>query len=249
MNIQSKISILEQHLIKKQDKLPYKKNIKEKNMKRFLILLCMMISFSCIYAQEAAENTQSNQAEDEYIEGDDDTSGFEFGTTLAGDQYIRISLGVDFPMNFPDFSSLFQKDKSQLKIGGIGFLGYHYFITNNIALGVDVGFGFNVSIGSHVFNYVPVIFEGTYQFTKEKFEFPITAGIGFAWENFNSQHYFPGLVLKLGGGAHYRVTESWSLGLEASYMFMPQFCALYDKNAENRMGHYTTIDLVARYIF
>lgn len=208
----------------------------------------MMISFSFIYAQENSE-TQTSQAEDEYIEGEDDTTEFEYGMTLAGDQFIRISLGVDFPLNFPDFPSLFKKDKSQLKIGGIGFLGYHYFITDKIAFGMDVGFGFNVSIGSHVFNYVPVIFEGTYQITKDRFEFPLMAGIGFAWENFNSQHYFPGLVLKLGGGAHYRVTESWSLGLEASYIFMPQFSAIYDKNATNRMGHYTTFDLVARYIF
>lgn len=224
-------------------------------MKRLLPAVCAcLIGMSAVSAQAALPSVSFRQADDEYTDEDDgddyteDDIYFDYGMNLPGDQYIKIALGLCAPLNFPDFISLFTGD-SQLKIGGMGTLGYHYFITSKFAVGFDVGFGFNVSIGSHVFNYVPFVIAATYQPTAGRFEFPLTLGIGFAWESFGGNNYFPGLVVKPEAGVMFRLSESWSLGLEASYLLMPQFTSWYHDDAENFAGQYALISATARYHF
>ena len=73
--------------------------------------------------------------------------------------------------------------------------------------------------------------------------------LGFAWESFGGKNYFPGLVVKPEAGAMFRLTESWSLGLEASYLLMPQFSSWYNDNAENFAGQFLTFSVTARYHF
>ena len=59
--------------------------------------------------------------------------------------------------------------------------------------------------------------------TIKKFEFPITVNAGVAVENYLSNTYFPGLVLRAGAGAYYRINESWSAGIEGFFTYMPQW--------------------------
>ena len=151
-------------------------------------------------------------------------------------------------MNFPDAESLFHTDKHQLSLGGVGTIGYHYFLTENIALGFDVGFGFNKTIGRHIFEYVPILFSATYQPVWKKLEFPLSLNIGFAWESCGTDNYFPGLAVKPEAGVHFRINESWSVGLEGSWMILPQFCEWYD-TGKNYTGHFFTLAAAARYYF
>ncbi|MGN0729115.1 TP0733 family outer membrane beta-barrel protein [Treponema sp.] len=224
-------------------------------MKRLITLFCVGIIgiyFSAaqaslpktIFSQTAKEEDNTDDG-DEYIE-DDIT--FDLGMNLPGDQYIKLAIGVSVPINFPDIQSAIHGD-GQLKIGGMGTIGYHYFLTSKVALGFDISFGFNVSIGNHVFNYVPFITSLTYQPVAGRFEFPLTLGIGFAWESFGGKNYFPGFVLKPEAGTMFRLTESWSLGAEASYLLMPQFSAWYNDDAENFAGQFLTLSVAARYHF
>ncbi len=230
-------------------------------MKRLfaLISLCAIgIYFST--AQAVLPKTNFKQVaqneEDDYDESEDDDDDeyeednitFDIGMNLPGDQYIKLALGLSVPLNFPNPKEVIKGD-GQLNIGGIGGLGYHYFLTSKFAIGFDVCFGFNVSIGSHIFNYVPFLFTFSYQPTLGRFEFPLTMGIGFAWESFGGENYFPGLVLKPEAGAIFRLTESWSLGLEASYLLMPEFAEWYNDDAENFAGQFFTFSAVARYHF
>ena len=227
-------------------------------MKRLITLLSVgIIGIYISAAQTALPKTTFMQSSQDENSGDDSDDGdeyteddisFDLGMNLPGDQYIKIALGLCLPLNFPDFESTIKGD-SQLKLGGIGSLGYHYFLTSKMAIGFDVSFGFNVSIGSHVFNYVPFIAAFTYQPVAGRFEFPLTIGLGFAWESFGGKNYFPGLVVKPEAGAMFRLTESWSLGLEASYLLMPQFSSWYNDNAENFAGQFLTLSVTARYHF
>lgn len=224
-------------------------------MKRLITLLAIdLIAVFCITAQVNLPKIQFNQNteetennDDEYIEGDEGIF-YDYGMHLPGDQYIRLSLGTSFPLNFPDTSSVIHGD-SQLKIGGQGCIGYHSFITPKFALGVDLGFGFNVTIGSHSFNTVPIILTGTYEFALSKLSFPLSMGIGTAWESYNGKNYFPGLVIKPQAGIHYRVSESWSIGIDTAYMFLPQFNSIHSSGEENKYGHFWLMDLCARYMF
>lgn len=199
-----------------------------------MMILCL--------APIAAQNDTTEEEEQ-------DIQVFNADMIQEGDQNIRISLAPSFPLNFPDFPSLFMKDRHQLSIGGIGSLGYHYFLNSLFAVGVDIGFGFNVTIGSRVLNYVPFLASFTFQPTAGKFEFPISMNVGFAWESYSNYNYFPGLILKPEAGVHYRLTSGWSLGLEVAYMFMPQLNKLYDSSRENFYGQFLTTSIVARYYF
>ncbi|MCR5218056.1 hypothetical protein [Treponema sp.] len=181
---------------------------------------------------------------------EDDSIYFEPETIVneSGAQNIRLALGLSFPLNFPDIPSLFESDGTQLNIGGMGNLGYHRFIAKDIALGFDISFGFNATIGEHILSYTPILFSATWQPTWKKLEFPISLNVGFAWESYNNDNYFPGLVIKPEAGVHYRFNQDWSAGIEFSYLFMPQFCELYG-TGKNYYGQFATISAVARYYF
>lgn len=234
------------------NKLPYQGKI----MKRLLAIFCVCFSISVLNAQKVLPSTNFNQLSDEDDDYDDDDDGeydedniyFDLGMNLPGDQFIRLSLGLSFPLNFPNFMELFGGDP-QLNIGGMGSLGYHYLLSSKFAIGFDVGFGFNVSIGSHIFNYVPFTFALTYQPVFKRFEFPLTLGIGFGWESFGGKSYFPGLVIKPEVGAMFRLTESWSFGMDLAYLVMPEFAAWYHDDAENFVGQFAILSVTARYHF
>lgn len=204
-------------------------------MKRLLSIAVILLT--CTFTSFAqTEDYDSIYFEQDYIENN------------AGDQNIRLALGIVLPLNFPDFQSLFDSYGAQLSTGGMGTLGYHRFIAKDFAIGFDISFGFNATIGEHIFSYTPILFSATYQPVWKKLEFPLTLNLGFAWESYNNDNYFPGLVVKPEAGVHYRFNQDWSAGIEASYIFMPQFCELYG-SGKNYYGQFATISAVARYYF
>lgn len=204
-------------------------------MKRIITALCLaLLCFSPVFAQSSGSEEPSFDN--------------QFFMTQKGDQYLRIGLSGVFPLNFPSVDKLFTQER-KLSAGGAGYIGYHYFLTNKFAIGADAGFGFNATIGKHMFHYIPVTVTATYQPSIGNFEFPLTLGIGGAWEAYNGYTYFPGLVIKPQVGVHYRPLQSWSFGGELSYMFLPQFAHLYDKEAKNYLGQFAELAIVARYYF
>ena len=75
-------------------------------------------------------------------------SDYVFRASQAGDQYVKMNLSLNIP-NKP----------SQLKIGGAGTLGYHYFVTDSINIGGDIGFNYLTTIGENVFYFIPFFFK------------------------------------------------------------------------------------------
>ncbi len=227
-------------------------------MKRFFSLICtlFLISSLFVYAQDKYEEEDDDIQDIQEQHENANEVEFIYNRIQKGDQYFRMALGLTSPLNFGNPFT----DDGKLKIGGLFNLGYHYFFNSYFAVGIDAGFGFNVTIGSNVFNYVPIFATITYQPTIGNFEFPLTAGVGMAWETYSNYTYWPALVLKGEAGVHYRITNSWSLGGDISYMFMPQFTKLYTdvqnptntdevKSSENWFGHFLGISVTARYYF
>lgn len=175
--------------------------------------------------QPAQEQTDSQNEgeEDEYISEDGDNAPDEYEDdeeyvymqNAPGDQFINVRIAPNFPLNFDD----------KLKIGGMVTVSYNRFLTSWLALGVEVAFGYNPTIGSNILTYIPITIATTFLPTIKKFEFPITFNVGMAVENYLSNTYFPGLVLRGGLGAYYRISESWSAGIEGFFTYMPQWYA------------------------
>src|SRR5574344_2092054 len=118
-------------------------------MKRFTALLCaLLVSMSAVFAQ--TDNAPDNSNPD-----DSDKSNIAFNMNQPGDQYIKIALMVSMPLNFGGSFPLYRD--GQLSTGGAGELGYHRFIASWFAFVIDVNFGYNPTIGSNIFTFVPFI--------------------------------------------------------------------------------------------
>jgi hypothetical protein len=208
-------------------------------MKRFTALLCaLLVGISAVFAQ--TDNAPDNSNPD-----DSNKSSIAFNMNQPGDQYIKIALMVSMPLNFGGSFPLYRD--GQLSTGGAGELGYHRFIASWFAVGIDVNFGYNPTIGSNIFTYVPFILNMTFQPTFHNWEFPITLGFGGAVESYLNRTYFPGLVLKPEAGVFYRATPSWSFGIGGNLLYMPQW---YVKDPENNdYGVFGQIEISARYHF
>ncbi len=200
-------------------------------MKRFLALFCALFLSGSIFAQEIDE-------------GDVPSENHQINLNETGDQYVKLGLMVTMPLNFGGSFPLYRDGK--LSTGGAGMIGYHRFLTPNIAAGFDVAFGYNPTIGGNIFTYIPFIFSATYQPVYKQFEFPVTVGLGFATESYLSHSYFPGFIFKPQAGVFYRATPSWSFGLEGEFMYMPQW---YSDSSKNDYGIFGSIVLSARYHF
>ena len=196
-------------------------------------------------------NTSTLESEEHY-----EVQIFNQKLNMPGDQYINFSIGTSFPLSYSfspyNMYSCFDfdgDDEGKIKIGGIGSLGYHYFLTSEIAVGGEVAFGYHVTIGSNNFSYIPVIATITYQPSIGNFEFPLTLGVGFAWETYSNHTYWPGLVVRPEAGVQYRVDSSWSIGLDVSYYFLPEFMSLHDSSAQNVYAQFLATGIYARYFF
>lgn len=200
-------------------------------MKKFIAICCTVFLFStAVFSQEQDE--------------DDDRFAVEYRMNEPGDQFINIGLMVTFPLNFGGEFPLYRE--GQLSTGGAGTIGYHRFLTSWFAVGLDVSFGYNPTIGENMFTYVPFVFCFTVQPTIKKFEFPITMGIGAAVESYLNRTYFPGLTLKPEAGIFYRVTPSWSFGIKGNFMYLPQW---YEDSENNDHGNFSSVVIAARYHF
>jgi len=211
----------------------------KETIKRFLALFSavfLLASFAF-----ADENMDANS-------GDEDKKEIQtkqnFKYNEPGDQFIKIDLMATAPLNFGGTFPLYRSGK--MSLGGAGSLGYHRFITSWFAVGLNVKFGYNPTIGENMFTYVPFVFCFTVQPTIKKFEFPITMGIGAAVESYLNNTYFPGLTLKPEAGIFYRVTPSWSFGIKGNFMYLPQW---YEDSENNDHGNFSSVVIAARYHF
>jgi len=169
-------------------------------------------------------------------EGDEYDDGYVYELNGAGDQFLNINLGANFPVNFG----------KQIYPGLNAGLGYYRFITNNLALGGDALVGYNLTIGKKSLVTVPVTFGAMYQPTINKFEFPLSLSIGLATTTCQGLVYFPSLAAKASAGAFYRFFESWSFGISSYIYWIPQWDSDPSKSDH---GIFATAGLTARYHF
>ena len=212
-------------------------------MKKFskVIFAAFFVFFtiaSNIHAQSfQSADISAMDSEDEYTDGDYyEDEEIRLTQNGAGDQFIALKLMPLIPLNF---------DK-QLSVGGALSLGYHRFLTQFIAVGADVMFAYNTTIGSNLFTVIPLTVGITFQPYIWRFEFPITLNVGAALENYLQYNYFPGLILKGEAGCFYRMYEFWSFGLECQLMYMPQW---YSDSSKNDYYLGITATVGARYHF
>lgn len=205
-------------------------------MKRFLLSIAILTVFSLsVYAiSESDENP------------DDDTQ-FVYETNGKGDQFIKFSLSGEFPLNFGNPFDLRMTNKglrlnegNYLYLGGAAELGYYRFLNSWLAIGGDFMVAYHATIGSNSLTMVPITLGAIIQPTLGKIEFPINLTTGIGFETCQNKKYFPSFVIKAELGAFYRITEGWSAGISANYLFIAE---------KDDVGQFAQASISARYHF
>ena len=222
-------------------------------MKRILSLFGILLVLSVpLFAQSETESpdfdqgsqeeqNQNEQSENNNNEDENDVNIVRnegYARNGRGDQFLKIGIMGNFPLNFGD----------QLTIGGSAQLGYYRFLNGWLALGGELMAGYNPTIGSNVFTFVPITFGAMFQPCAGRFEFPVTLSVGFAFETCANKKYFPGFAAKAESGAFFRITEGWSVGLNAEFLYLPEWYTT-TKNADSDYGIFMEAGVSARYHF
>lgn len=203
-------------------------------MKRFISILSVILLLSA-----------SVFADNDYFEDDEEyDDGYVYEQNGAGDQFLKIDLGANIPLNF----------NGKVYVGAAASVGYYYFLNQYFAVGGDAILGYNLSIGKKPLITVPITFGAMYQPTLGKFEFPLFLNIGFASTTCQNMTYFPSFSVKFSAGAYYRYSESWSFGLSTNSFLISQWYNDSDKkwfgaSEKNTTGLFTTLGLSVRYHF
>ena len=203
-------------------------------MKRFIsIVSAILLLSTAVFAADSND-------------GDEYDDGYVYEQNGAGDQFIKIDLGANFPLNFD----------SQLYVGGLVSISYYKFLTQYIAVGGDVLISYNLSIGKKPLFEVPFTLGVLYQPYIGKFEFPLMLDIGIATISCQSMTYFPAFTAKFSAGAFYRFNESWSFGIDSTTYWIPMFFSIGVAQDNNKyrghefdQGVFTSACLSVRYHF
>lgn len=194
-------------------------------MKRFLLVL---LTFSLL--------TGTIFAEEEY-EADEYDDGYVYEQNAAGDQYIKADFFANLPLSF----------NGKLYVGAGFNLGYYRFLNNWLAIGGEIAPIWNLSIGQKSLIMLPITLGAFVQPTIKNFEFPIGITLGIAsttWQN--NITMFPCFVAKATGGAWYRFNEGWSFGIDASFMWIPQY---FENPKYNSNGLFIQTGIALRHHF
>lgn len=205
-------------------------------MKRIIAVLSILLAFYMpVFAQsEGNEPDNGNdQTEEDVVRKDAD-----YKINGKGDQFIKIGIMPNFPMNFGD----------KLYVGGAAQLGYYYFFNSWFGIGGELMAGYNPTLGSNVLTFVPVTGGIMIQPTFKRFEFPIFASAGFGFETCSNKKYFPSFAAKGETGVFFRIVESWSVGVTGELLYLPQWYT-DTKNASSDYGVFTQITVSGRYHF
>ncbi len=209
-------------------------------MKRFLAFLILLLTFSfALIAQESeipAEPTQPENSEvpaespkEPEVQTDED---YVFQMNQPGDWFIKVSVNGGFPIQ-----------PSTMNFGLDLNLGFYYFFTDFFALGGDISFAYNPTVGEKVFYCIPFMSQAVFQYTIGKFEIPLFLGFGGAIERHNSNFYF-GMIIKPEIGLFYRLNPDWSLGATCGVSIMPQW---YKNPEYNYTGYILDAGISVRY--
>jgi hypothetical protein len=137
---------------------------------------------------------------------------------LPGEQLIGLSAGFQIPV--------FLEPKTgggvdNLGLGGSFSFSYQYFLARGLSIGGNLAGAFNGTIGGSSVFTAPLGVTASYWWAKLPFEFTLLGEAGGFLMRYNGE----GMIdpfFKLGGGAYWRATSSWSIGLQAFFWLVPE---------------------------
>jgi len=217
-------------------------------VKRMRLLLVPLIFFALAFGVHAQEEDEEED-DDEEIVIESDWSAASLAPYSRGDQTFSINIGLIKPLFYLDSKDGYMN--TNMKLGGMGVLGYNYFLGPHLFLGFQLSGMFAGTVGKNMFFAVPIGFSVGYQFVVKRFEFPFYLMAGVAPQTHQQRSYF-GFFSKVVGSTFFRFSTDWSFGLNTGFWWIPQWTKKerygHDGNV-NIHGFFWEIGLGARYHF
>ncbi len=168
-----------------------------------------------------------------------------------GDQMMTINLGLFIPLFFA--SEAEGINPTNLSLGGTGNLQWTTHLSNNVAVGGELGGMFAVSPSRTLF-MVPITARVEYYFRNYPWEFPIHLGAGMNISRIPDEATKIDPILKPGVSLYYNTAGDWAFGANLVYWWIPQ---IYfdndfedpDLEDENRFGNFLDLSFSALYRF
>ncbi len=164
-----------------------------------------------------------------------------------GDHSITISAGIFIPMFMADPTPNGSSTaKTNLKVGGRGYLAYDAYLSNNIKAGFEVGGIFANGINKDTFFMVPILGKFSYEFHFGQFSMPIYIGTGvniITYKDMSNVEW----ILKPGISLFWNFNTDWSFGANLAYWFAPEIISA--DHTQDRIGNYLDFTISAQYHF
>jgi hypothetical protein len=202
-------------------------------VKRIQILFLPLVFFALalgIYAQE--END-----EDDIITIESDWASTNFSSYSMGDQTFTINISVIKPLFYIDKENGYFG--ANMNLGGMGGLGWNYFLSAHFFLGMELSGMFCSTEGKNMYFILPIGVRAGYQFVLKRFEFPLSFMIGVAPQTHSQLTYF-GFFSKATGSAFFRFNAGWSFGVNTSFWWVPQWTK---KTRKTDSGDYNNVSI------
>jgi hypothetical protein len=163
-----------------------------------------------------------------------------------GDQIFNLSLGIVVPTAFAKADG--EIIPRNMIIGGTGSLSYDYFFGSHFFVGGELQGMFAQTQGNHILFIIPINVRAGYQFVVQRFEFPLSLGIGIAPQQFRTSKSYDylGLFVKPRAAVFFRFNPDWSFGLNTAWWWIPQITPRADESVH---GHFFEATISARYHF
>jgi hypothetical protein len=211
--------------------------------KRGIPLRARLLPFVCAVLVAAGLGAQEDPGE---VPAEEDWAGFMPGLYSAGDQIFGLSLGIAVPTVFVKPGGGFIPDN--MTLGGTGSLSYDYFLGSHLFVGGELQGMFAPTLGDHILIVIPIDLRAGYQFVYNRFEFPLSLGLGIAPQQLRTSKSYSYLsfFMKPRAAAYFRINPDWSVGITTAWWWIPQTTK---DPAETVHGHFFEATLAVRYHF
>lgn len=194
-------------------------------------ILLMLVSLPLF-----AQNTQNT---DEHLE-------YFGGLHRKGSQIIALNIGMGIPLFILPEDPLATESRP-LGLGASFSLSYQYFVANRFTIGGSLTGAFSGTVGGRTLFVAPIAFKMGYWWGRKTLEYNVGLDLGMSFLRLSGNGMITPFA-KLGGGLFASVSESWSLGGQVYWWFIPEIHTGSYSDL-TRYGNFLEISVGALYHF
>lgn len=169
-----------------------------------------------------------------------------------GNTFFTVKAGVTVPgfakfLNNSEYGTKSLPDKMHTKIGGYGSLSYQVFTNSKVAVGGELGYGFNYTQSDKILTTVPMTAKFSFiPVQTGKFDLAINSTVGLTYNRYNDTKFMMPYASVTCCPSIY-IGESWGLGLDAGMWFNAELHSKSNLKNDNAIVGFLPITFALTY--